>query len=283
MSRTGIVDSHVHLWDPRRLRYSWLNALPELNRPFLPPDYEAAHNGVTVEKFILVEAGCDPAFASDEVDWVSDLARQEPRLRGVVTHVALENGAAIRPALQALAANPLVKGVRRLLQAESDPGFCLRPGFLEGVAALADFDFTCDLCVRHEQLPAVTELVRRVPAVQFILDHLGKPPVRDGQMEPWRGHLAVLAALPNVACKLSGLATEADLDLWEPRQLRPYLRHALDCFGFQRLLFGSDWPVITLAADYREWFELVRETLAFASEQERNALFRANAERIYRV
>ena len=145
--------------------------------------------------------------------------------------------------LVALAQFPLVKGVRRNLQSETDANFCLRPDFIAGVHALAEFDFSFDLCVAHYQLPAVTELVRCCPEVCFILDHCGKPAIREQIFEPWAGQMILLAALPNVACKISGLLTEANLANWKASEVQPYVRHAIHCFGFNRVLFGGDWPV----------------------------------------
>ena len=280
---SAIVDSHVHLWNPASLRYPWLDGLPALNRAFGPSEFAAASAQANVSKLVFVECGCESAQSLTETDWIIGQAQSEPRLQGIVAHASLENGAAARSEVSTLATRPLVKGVRRLLQGESDPEFCLRPEFIEGLKLLVAFDFTFDLCIRHEQLRAVTELVRRAPEVQFVLDHLGKPPVRERKHDPWATELHALATLPNVCCKISGLTTEADWKNWRPADLRPYVEIALEAFGFDRVLFGGDWPVMTLATDYQRWVETVRELIPFASEQETSQLFRTNAERIYRV
>jgi len=277
-----IVDSHVHLWDPAQFRYTWLDELPALNRSFKPVDFRAAISPADVSKFIFVECGCEPAQSLAEVDWVSNLAKDEPRLKGIVAHASLELGEEARPELEMLASRSLVKGVRRNLQSEPDPEFCLRPKFLAGVRSLAEFGFTFDLCLRHEQLPQATELARRVPQVTFVLDHLGKPDVRGKRIQPWANDLKALAAQPNVVAKVSGLTTEADWNDWRPGELMPYLRHLLESFGPQRLTFGSDWPVMTLATDYQRWAETVRTQLPL-SKEDWIRLFRSNAERIYRV
>ena len=283
MNLPRLVDAHVHFWDPRRLDYSWLPSVPPLHRAFLPADYAAALPPVEVEAMIFVECGRAATQNLDEARWVSDLAKHEPRLRGIVAHVSLEDGPGIEADLAELAANPRVKGVRRLLQDESDPAFCLRPEFIDGTRRLARHGFSLDLCIRHAQLPSVTELVRRCPEVSFVLDHLGKPAIRDRQLDPWRAHLADLARLPNVWCKVSGLATEADPERWQPDDLRPYIRHAIDCFGFGRVLFGGDWPVATLATTYPRWVEALGAAVADAREDQRDALFRGNALRCYRL
>src|SRR5579863_10313432 len=262
MSALSIVDSHVHLWDPARLRYAWLAGLPELNRSFGPADFSGAAAGCNAGKMIFVEAGCDAGQGMAEVEWASKLAKSEPRLRGIVAHAAVEKGAAVRTDLERLAGHPLVRGVRRLLQGEPDADFCLRPDFVAGVKLLAGFNFTFDLCVRHDQLPAIIRLAGRVPEVMFVLDHCGKPAVRSGLKEPWARNIKELAARPNVVCKISGLVTEADHAHWIPDDLKFYLQTVAEHFGPDRLLFGSDWPVMTLAGDYEEWVGTVREFFA---------------------
>ena len=279
----NLVDAHVHWWDPQSLRYPWLETVPALQRAFLPEDFAAATAPAAVTKMVFVEAGCAAGQALDEVRWGEALALREPRLRGIVAAAPLENEAESCRVLQQLSRRPLVKGVRRLLQAEPDPAFCLRPEFVAGVRRLAEYGFSFDLCLRAEQLPAVTELVRRVPEVHFVLDHCGKPPVARGDLEPWATWLKVLAESPNVCCKLSGLTTEADWQGWQPEQLRPYLETALAAFGFDRVLFGGDWPVCTLATNYARWVAVVDALSAAAPEESRRKLFQFNAERVYRI
>ena len=280
---TSLVDAHVHLWNPRRFRYAWLDAWPALNRAFLPADFTEASATADVNKLIFVESGCDPAQSLAEVDWISDLAKAEPRLQGVVAHAPLEKGEAVRPDLEKLAHRSLVKGVRRNLQGEPDLAFCLRPELIAGIRLLADFGFSFDLCLRHEQLRHVAELTRRVPQVTFVVDHLGKPDVRGKQTGPWAADLQVLATRPNVVCKISGLVTEADWHRWHPDDLKFYFGRALECFGFDRVLFGGDWPVVTVAAGYERWLETVRSFLSGVSEVDQIKFFQTNAERIYRV
>jgi L-fuconolactonase len=173
--------------------------------------------------------------------------------------------------------------VRRLIQGETDPDFCRRPAFVEGVRKLASHGLSFDLCVYHYQLPAVIELVRQVPEVSFVLDHIGKPNIAGGQREPWKTHIATLARLENVACKLSGVATEADWKNWTTADLRPYLDHVLAVFGCRRLMFGSDWPVSTLAIDYGRWLEIAQEATIGCSRDEQRELFWGTAERFYRL
>jgi L-fuconolactonase len=277
-----IVDAHVHLWDPARLRYVWLNDLPPLRRPMLPADFAFAIGPSDVRKLVFVESGCDPSQNLEEVDWINSLAKMETRLKGIVAHAPLERGRAVRGDLESLARHSLVKGVRRNLQAETDD-FLKQPGLIEGLNLLPEFGFTFDLCVRADQLPMVNEMVRGTPQVIFVLDHFGKPAVRTKSFEPWASHLRALAQSPNVVCKISGLTTEAHWPDWRPADFAPYFDHAIACFGAHRILFGSDWPVATLATSYNRWVETVLELLPNADERDLVQIFRTNAERIYRV
>lgn len=284
MNPIPVLDAHVHFWNPTRLSYPWLGSVPALNRVWEPENFAVATQGLGVEGFVFVECGRDPAQNVDEAAWVALLARSEPRLRGIVAHASLERGAAaVRSELEALSRIPLVRGVRRLLQDEADGEFCLRPDFVDGVRALEEFGFSFDLCIYHDQMPAVLELVRRCPGVTFILDHLGKPGIRESRIDPWRSHLRELAAFPKVWCKISGITTEADHARWASADLRPYLEHALDCFGFHRSMYGGDWPVSTLATTYSRWLGEVQSAVADRSEAERRALFHENASRCYRL
>ena len=277
-----IADSHVHFWDPRRLRYAWLDELPALNHACLPDDLPAQGPGWTVETLIFVQADCLPEQGLAEVDWVAGLAARDPRVRTIVAFAPLEQGEGAHPVLEQLQSRPLVKGVRRLIQSEP-LGFSQQPGFVAGVRLLADYGFSFDLCIKHPQLRDVIQLARRCPQVSFVLDHIGKPDIKSGQLDPWREHLAGLAALPNVMCKLSGLVTEADWQRWQPADLRPYLDHVLEVFGVDRVMFGSDAPVLTLAATYPRWVETLLEATQALSEAEKDKLFYANAAAFYKT
>jgi L-fuconolactonase len=279
----SIVDAHVHFWNPDRLNYPWLVRFPALSRPFLPDDYATATKAAGVDKMIFVESGCESAQSLEEAGWITELAAGEPRLKGMVAQAPVELGAGVINELTALAKNPLVKGIRRNIQAETDPSFCLQPDFIAGVRALAEYHFTFDLCIIPPQLPAVIQLVQRCPEVFFILDHCGKPAIRDRALDPWRQHLRQLAALPNAACKISGLVTEAMPGQCGPTELKPYVTHALECFGFDRVLFGGDWPVCELAAPYETSLAALESIIAHEPQAAMDKLFRVNAERIYHV
>jgi L-fuconolactonase len=278
-----IVDAHVHFWNPAKFNYPWLASVPVLHRTFLPEDYSAATKLANVSKLIFVECGCAASQSVDEARWISQIATGEPRLKGIVAQASVESGARVTDELATLATNPLVKGVRRNLQGETDMNFCLQPHFVTGVLALAEFNFTFDLCIVPHQLPAATQLVARCPEVFFVLDHVAKPAIRDRQLDPWRKHLRELAALPNVACKISGLVTEADPARCGAPDLEPYVAHTLDCFGFDRVLFGGDWPVCQLATTYENWLAALKGIVAGETDTNLRKLFQTNAERIYRV
>lgn len=278
----GLVDAHVHYWNPSVLPYAWLDGLPQLNKPFLPGDFADASSQAGVSKTLFVEANCDTSRSLDEVDWVASLAIQEPRIRGIVAHAPLEWGVGAKDHLAQLARQPLVRGVRRVLQGE-DSDFCVRPEFLEGVGLLEPFGFTMDLCIRHDQLAAATELVGKFPGVRFILDHFGKPTVKSGEMEPWRGNLKALAAHPNVSCKVSGLTTEADWERWMPADLVPYFDAVFESFGPNRVIYGGDWPVCLLASGYGRWIETVATLTTSLTAEDAAKLFRTNAEKTYRI
>ncbi len=279
-----IVDAHVHLWELNQFPRPWLGSLPALNRPCGPANYQEQTTGLPIAGLVYVETAVAPAYGLLEAQWAISLAETEPRLLGVVAAAPLDDGLQVRQYLEALASlGPVVKGVRRNLQDEYDPEFCLRRDFVAGVRLLETYGFSFDICIRHDQLPAVTALVRECPTVSFVLDHLGKPAVRERQLDPWQDQFASLAELPNVACKLSGLVTEADWQQWRPEDLAPYVSHALDVFGPDRVLFGSDWPVMTLASSYQRWVETLVQLTSHLSEQDRQRLWGDNTCHWYRL
>jgi L-fuconolactonase len=169
------------------------------------------------------------------------------------------------------------------VQGEPDVNFSLRPDFVAGVQALPDYGLSCDLCIYEKQMAATVKLVEQCPNVQFILDHIGKPQIKKYLMEPWATELRKLAALPNVWCKMSGLVTEADHDRWTPADLRPYIDHVMASFGFDRVIYGGDWPVAYQAAEYPRWVSTLDEALAGASARELRALYHDNAIAFYRL
>lgn len=277
-----IVDTHVHLSNLQRLAYPWIRDVPALGRSFGLDDFWNACGAVAVEAMVFMEVACAAEDTAREVEWVTELTAEDPRVRGMVAQAPLEQGDAVRSILAEYAKNPLVKGIRRLLQDE-DLDFCLGRKFLQGLRALSEFDFSFDICIRHRHLAHVVRMVQQCPDVRFILDHIGKPGIAAGLMEPWKTDLKALADCPNVVCKISGMATEADHTRWTSEDLKPYFDHVIECFGFDRIVYGGDWFVSTLATTYPRWVETVDGAVAGCSEAEIRKLYIDNAKALYRL
>lgn len=284
MNRTGRVDAHHHLWDPGRRAYPWMDeSVAAIRRPFGPDDLDAAAGPQGFGETIAVQA----VSSVEETEELLDVAATSERVAGVVGWVDLA-GPEVADTLAALRARPggrALVGVRHQVHDEPDPGWLLRDDVGRGLAAVAAAGLVYDLLVRERELPAARAVARRLPELTLVVDHLAKPRIRDGAVEPWAGELAALARQPNVVCKVSGLVTEADWDAWTPGQLVPYVRHAAEVFGPDRLLFGSDWPVCLLAAGYAEVVEATVEALDLAGlgPEERDGVLGANARRLYRL
>ena len=284
MPEFPIVDAHVHLYDPGVVTFPWMKAVPKLDRPYLPADFRALTDGVEIEALVFVEVDAAPGQNLKEAEWVDGLTAVEPRLRGMVASIPLEKGEGARAELDAYRRLGIAREPGRHPERHADePGWAVHHDLLPGVRMLPDYGFTFDLCLYHRQLAEVTELCRRCPEVRFIIDHIAKPGVRDGLTEPWRREMREIARLPNVFCKISGVVTEADHARWTEAEVAPYIAHAIDCFGFDRVVYGGDWPVSELASTYRRWVDLVDSVVAGASETERRKLYRDNAIAFYRL
>lgn len=281
MTSTPIIDSHMHLWNPTHLNYAWLDEVPPIKSPFLPDDYRMAHGDHDVQAMVFVQCDCDRSQNVEEANWVASLAAGEPRIKGVVAFAPLEEGGAADVQLSQLQQIPLVKGIRRLIQSEDDPTFCIQPGFVQGVQALAKYDWPFDICIMHHQLESTIQLVRQCPNVRFVLDHVGKPGIKAGLVEPWKGHINELAGMENVHCKISGMVTEADHHAWTAEQLKPYVDHIIEQFGTHRIMFGGDWPVVTLACPLAKWIDTISELMSQLSADERRRYFHDNAAAFY--
>jgi L-fuconolactonase len=279
----AIIDSHVHLYDTARLSYGWLTGVPPINRSYGLADFDAARGAVAVDGIVFAEVAADPGLHIREAEFVQEMADADPRLRGMVAHAPVEKGAAVVADLEALSRFASLRGIRRLIQGEADPGMCLAPGFVAGVRAVGRHGLTFDICIKHFALVYALELVRRCPDTQFVLDHIGKPDIRHGLREPWWGQMRELAALPNVVVKLSGVISEADHAAWRPEHVTPYVAHVIDVFGFDRVMYGSDWTVSELTHRYPQWVEILDGIVAGASRDELLSLYRGTAMRIYRL
>jgi L-fuconolactonase len=276
-----IVDAHHHLWDRGRFRYAWLADVPAIDRDVLLPEFESIIDGTGVVQSVHVQADVDEGYALQETNWLLSMADGAGPLEAVVGWAPVEREAELADFLEKQGDNPRLKGFRRLIQTE-DAGFAARDEVVAGVRHLGEAGFSFDLCLFHPQLPAAIELARQVET-PLVLDHVGKPDIKAGLLDPWREQIRELASMEHVFCKLSGMVTEADHRAWTIDDLRPYADTVIEAFGFSRLMFGSDWPVSTLAVDYPGWLRTVEELTAGISAGERDALMRGTATRFYRL
>ncbi|MEO8335061.1 MAG: amidohydrolase family protein [bacterium] len=279
MEQFRVIDAHVHFWNPGALHYSWLRSAPALRRAFLPADFESFASRA-VDDVVFVEANCRPSESERELDFVDALAEAEPRIIGAVAFVDMNDASSRGRALERLKTRARVVGVRHNIQGQPR-GFSLQPDFVSGVQAVGDHDLVFDLCITADQLLEVTELVRRCPRTSFVLDHCGKPSIRNDASEPWATDLARLAEHENVACKLSGLPSEARPEQRGEEGLFRYARHAMYCFGATRLMYGSDWPVVTTAGGEQAWRTMADRFTSDWTTAGREAFFSGNAIRLY--
>jgi L-fuconolactonase len=281
VTTVSIVDAHHHLWDLGVRDQDWITgpALAPLRRDFLLADFQplAEANGVTAS--VVVQTVTVPG----ETPELLTLAAASDVVTGVVgwADLTAPDVADRIGALTGMPGGANLVGLRHQVQSEPDPDWLTRPDVLSGLAAVAEAGLVYDLVITADQLPAAARAAAAVPGLRFVLDHLGKPPIASGRTEPWASDLRRLAALPNTVGKLSGLVTEAGWDRWQVTDLRPYTDVALDAFGPDRLMFGSDWPVCTLAAGYGDVLETARDLTAGLSEAERASVFFGTATAVY--
>jgi predicted TIM-barrel fold metal-dependent hydrolase len=277
-----IVDTHQHLWDKELFHYAWLEPLPKLDRSFRLSDYHDATRGLDIEKTVFVECDIDESLMMDEVLYILRMAHDSAnRIAGVVASGRPERDG-FESHVEALAAHPKVKGVRRILHTGPDE---VGQGnmFIENVARLGEYGLSFDICVLARQLPVAINLVSKCPDVAFILDHCGVPDVKGHALHPWRDHIRELSKFANVVCKVSGLVAYGDPANWKAEDLRPFVDHVIESFGWDRVMFGSDWPVCTLTASYKKWVETLLGLTHSAGEANQKKLFSENAIRIYRL
>jgi len=279
---TPIIDTHQHLWDLSQFPYSWCRDIPGLNRTFKVADYLDAIAGIGVQKSVFVECDVDEPHAMAEARHVLSLTNHPDNpIAGVVASCRPEQDD-FAECVDQLAGHPNLKGFRRVLHNMPDET-SQTPSFAPNVRRLADHGLSFDLCVQARQLPLALRLAEQCPDVQFILDHCGVPDVKGRRMDPWRDYIKQIGQLPHVACKISGLVAYADPEHWTVEDLRPFYEHVVDCFGWDRVMWGSDWPVCTLSATYQQWVDAALELTKKVTERDRKRLFHDNAERVYRL
>jgi L-fuconolactonase len=250
--------------------------MSSLRRDFLPDDLIGEQRPLGFEGSVVVQARQTLA----ETEWLLGLAEQNRHILGVVGWADLRS-----PDLPAQLArftqSPTLRGVRHVIQDEPDDEFMLHPDFLRGIGQLARWGLTYDILIHPHHLRAAYALARRFPDQAFVLDHVAKPPIRSEELEPWATDVARLAGLPNMYCKLSGLVTEADWGRWKPEGFRPYLDVAFEAFGPERLMIGSDWPVCTLVAPYKEVMAIVIDYVRCCSAKEQRMILGESAQSFY--
>lgn len=271
------IDAHQHFWHYSIEEYGWIGPEMEvLKLDRLPGDLVPLLEAAGLDGSVAVQA----RQSLEETRWLLDLADRHAWIKGVVGWVDLRSSS-LHGQLERLTARPGLRGVRHVVQNEPDDEFVLRADFVAGVAMLAEFGLTYDLLVFPRQLPAVVELVRRFSDQPFVLDHIAKPPIGAGDLEPWATEVRRLAALPNVACKVSGLVTEADWHGWQPSDFGPYLDVVFRAFGPSRIMYGSDWPVCTLAGTYADQAGVIADYVQRLSPTEQAAVWGETAARFY--
>jgi L-fuconolactonase len=273
------IDAHQHFWSYNPDEYGWIDdSIAGLRRDFLPEDLRPELERSGFAGAVAVQA----RQTLEETQWLLELAASVTFIMGVVGWVDLRSPQ-VRSQLESFAGNPKLVGIRHIVQSEPDDHFLLQPNFLQGVSVLGDFDLAYDILIYPSHLAVAAEFVRRFPGQRFVLDHLAKPSIKSGEIHAWARGIQELAALRNVFCKLSGLVTEADWQHWNAEQIRPYLDIAFECFGPDRLMIGSDWPVCTVAASYGQAVRVVEDYLTQHTAEVREAVLGGNAARFWRL
>jgi len=276
---TLCVDAHFHLWKYSAAEYGWIDDhMQTLQRDFLPADLHEGMARGGVRAAVAVQA----RQTVEETRSLLRLAVEHAFIAGVVGWAPMTD-ADFPGLLEELILYPRLKGLRHVLQDEPDEAYMLRRDFQHGLAALKGTGLVYDLLISAHQLPLAAQLVDHHPSQVFVLDHAAKPKIRLGEISPWREQLRELARRPNVCCKLSGMVTEADWQRWTVDDLRPYVEIAIDCFGPERLIAGSDWPVCTLASSYVQWWKTLCELLAGLSLSEQERVLGGNAVSVYHL
>ena len=273
-----VLDSHVHFWKYSKTEYPWIDGnMKILQKDFLPTELELTLKRNNVDGCIAVQA----ATAEVETRFLAELAKTHPVIKGVVGWTDLQSKN-VEIKLSELKEYPSIVGIRHIVQSEPDD-FLYDEKFRAGISLLKEFGYTYDLLIYPKQLKAAVDFVRAFPEQSFILDHCAKPDVKNKGIEEWRKGITDLAMFPNVSCKLSGLLTEAKWKEWRPADFYPFLDVVFESFGTERIMFGSDWPVILLSGIYVQWKSLLEKYMENYLPEEKEAVFGLNALRVYGI
>jgi len=284
-----IIDTHLHVWDLKRLKYSLFENHPLFGKSYHVEDYQNDCGDVEIEAMVFLECYCGFDGAGDqyikEIEFVEDEAKRDPRIQAIVPMAPLEQGRAVEPMLAEMAERfPKVKGIRRIMEFDADPrGLTLSDGFIEGVNLLHKFGMHFEINVNHTQMDIIREFVRQIPDVPMILDHCGKPGIEEGAFAQYQEDLTDLAKHPNLLIKLSDLPVEAQHESWVEADLRPYIDATIDHFGVDRTIFANDWPICLQATNIPQWVEVLDRALDSLSETELRKIYRDNANDFYRL
>ena len=272
------IDAHHHLWRYSALEYEWIDdTMAELRHDFLIDDLDRELAAARVDGTVVVQA----RQSEEETQWLLALARETPHLLGVVGWAEIAAGDFERQ-LEQLAQQRLLVGLRHVVQAEPD-GFLDDEAFNRGIRAMRGKGLAYDILIYERQLEETTRFVDRHPEQMFVLDHLAKPRIAAGELQPWRERITAMAQRQNVCCKISGMVTEANPKSWTREQLRPYLDTVVEAFGPERLMAGTDWPVCLVGTSYSGWWEILRGYFSDFSEEERATIFGGCAVKTYRL
>ncbi|MFC4099465.1 amidohydrolase family protein [Paenibacillus xanthanilyticus] len=274
------IDAHQHYWKLSRGDYGWIGPeMPVLCRDYLPADLQPELQRHRIDKTIVVQAAATLA----ETEYLLELAECDESIAGVVGWVDMFSPSYVH-AYERFAGHPKFVGFRTMLQDLADSSVILERGYLEALSFFERKGTPIDLLVKTPQLDALIEALEQVPRLHAVIDHVAKPRIAEGIQEPWRSQMAAIGAMPNIYCKLSGMVTEADHERWKPEQLEPYIRHVLEQFGPDRVMFGSDWPVCLLAGSYTDVMHALECALPETwTSEEREKLFGGNAAAFYRL
>ena len=274
-----IIDAHHHLWLYNSVDYGWMDESMEvLRRDYTPADLEKEMVKSGIDGTVVVQA----RQLLEETTWLLEMAEQNPFIKGVVGWLDLRSDE-LKSQLDCFTSHPKLVGVRHVIHDEPDDDFMLRPAFVKGIELLQSYNLTYDLLLFPKHLDRALELVNMFPEQRFVLDHISKPFIKAGILEPWKGDMEALASQANVWCKISGMVTEADLKKWKFEDFVPFMQSVVEAFGTDRIMLGSDWPVCKLAAEYEEVMAIPFDFFNNLEETERDRILGLNAIECYQL